>query len=163
MGKQINKSKEGVLTDRMDFGTKGFNEFQAILLKKARERSVIQKRNIELLTLKYEMEDYIKSSEVELKSAGQFLKQILKTLQIHQNKFANYIGVKPSNLSKLINGDRSINYDLALIFGQLFNHDPMLWIEIQAKNELRKLLKAQRNKYYDYSLNDLITNQKHAV
>jgi len=144
----------------MDFGTKGFDEFQAILLKKSKERSTQQKRNIDLLTLRYEMEDYVNSEKEEVKSAGEFLKGILKSLQIHQNKFANYIGLKPSNLSKLISGERSINYDLALIFGQLFNHDPMLWIEIQAKNELHRLLSAKKRRYSDYSLNDLITEQK---
>ena len=128
--------------------------------KKSIERSTQQKRNIDLLTLRYEMEDYVNSEKEEVKSAGEFLKGILKSLQIHQNKFANYIGLKPSNLSKLISGERSINYDLALIFGQLFNHDPMLWIEIQAKNELHRLLSAKKRRYSDYSLNDLITEQK---
>ncbi len=59
-------------------------------------------------------------------------------------------------MSKLISGERPINYELALIFGKLFNNDPMLWIEIQAKNELRKLKKARKEKYHNYSLHDLI-------
>jgi plasmid maintenance system antidote protein VapI len=59
-------------------------------------------------------------------------------------------------LSKLLNGERSINYDLALIFGRIFNHDPMLWIEIQAKNEIHRLQRSDKNKYSDYSLNDLV-------
>lgn len=160
MKKLIVKPSDGMLTDRMDFGAKGFDEFQAIVLKKSRERTFQQKRNIELLTLKYQIEDYIKSEGKVVKPAGEFLKLILKSLKILQNRFANYIGLKPSNLSKLLSGERPINYDLALIFGNLFNHDPMLWIEIQAKNELKKLLNAQSNKYYDYSINDLITNKK---
>lgn len=162
MENQIKETKNGMLTNRMDFGTKGFDEFQVILLQKSKERSIQQKRNIDLLRLRSEMEDYVNSEKEEVKSAGEFLKIILKSLQIHQNKFANYIGLKPSNLSKLISGERSINYDLALIFGRLFNHDPMLWIEIQAKNELHKLLSAKKRRYYDYSLNDLI-EQKNVV
>ena len=77
-------------------------------------------------------------------------------MHIRQKQFAEYIGLKPSNLSKLISGERTINYDLALIFSRLFNHSPMLWIEIQAKNELNRLLNAERNKYSIYSLNELI-------
>jgi len=147
----------GILTDPMDFGTKGFDEFQVILLDKSKNRSISQKRNIELLTLKYQMEDYLKSIDKEVIPAGEFLKLFLKSLKIQQNKFANYIGIKPSNLSKLIRGERPINYNLALIFGKIFNHNPMLWIEIQAKNELRKLFVSPKNNYHDYSLNDLIS------
>lgn len=102
------------------------------------------------------MEDYLKSEGQDVRLAGEFLKLYLKTLYIHQNKFAKYIGLNPSNLSKLISGERPINYELALIFGKLFNNDPMLWIEIQAKNELRKLKKARKEKYHNYSLHDLI-------
>jgi len=156
MEKQKKEPQESMLTNQMDIGTQGFDDFQTILLKKSRARSDNQKRKIELLTLKYQMEDYINSNKPEMKTAGEFLKRILKSMHIQQNKFADYIGLKPSNLSKLINGERPINYDLALIFGRLFNHNPMLWIEIQAKNELQRLSHAKRKKFSDYSLNDLI-------
>lgn len=163
MKMQLEEPQEGRLTHSMDVGTKGFNDFQAILLKKSMQRTENQELRINLLTLKYQMEDYLTSDKTEEKSAGQFLKTILKTLQIQQNQFAEYIGLKPSNLSKLIKGERTINYDLALIFGRLFNHEAMLWIEIQAKNELNKLLHAKRNKYAVYSLNDLVKEHKKAV
>jgi len=159
MKKEIEDIKNGLLTNSMDIGTKGFDEFQAILLKKSKDRDAHQMRSIELLSLKYEMEDYIDSQEEEIKSAGYFLKLFLKSLQIQQNNFANYIGLKPSNFSKLLSGERSINYDLALIFGKIFNHNPMLWIKIQAKNELYKLVNTNKGKYYNYSLNDLISEE----
>lgn len=145
-----------LLTSRMDVGTKGFDDFQALLLNKSRERTDNQKKKIELLSIKYQMEDYVNSQDSELRTAGEFLKYILKTLLIQQNRFAKYIGMEPSNLSKLINGERTINYNLALIFGRLFNHNPMLWIEIQAKNEIKNLLHSDKSKYADYSLNDLL-------
>ena len=163
MEKQTQKLQKNILTNRMDVGTKGFDDFQTILLKKSRERTDSQKRKIDLLTLRYQMEDYITSEEIDVKSAGEFLKIILKSLHIQQNKFADYIGLKPSNLSKLITGERNINYDLALIFGHLFNHNPMLWIDIQAKNELHRLINAEQNKYSNYSLNDLMSEHKNAV
>ena len=163
MKKRLEEPKESALTQKMDVGTQGFDDFQAILLGKSRERTENQKRKIELLTLKYQMEDYLISDDSQEKSVGDFLKLILKTLNIQQKQFAEYIGLRPSNLSKLLNGERSINYDLALIFGRIFNHNPMLWIEIQAKNELSRLLHAERNKYSIYSLNDLIREHKNAV
>lgn len=160
MKKQIKEPQESRLTQRMDIGTQGFDDFQAILLKKLRKGAENQKRRIDLLTLRYQMEDYLTTNKTNEESAGEFLRTILKTLNIQQKQFAEYIGLKPSNLSKLISGERTINYDLALIFGRLFNHNPMLWIEIQAKNELTRLLHAERNKYSVYSLNDLVREQK---
>ncbi len=157
----MKKNKEtepttGVLTNRMDTKTNEFDQFQAILLTKSKERSEEQKRHTEIMSLKYKMEDYLKSEGQDISLAGEFLKLYLKALQIQQNKFADYIGLKPSNLSKLINGERPINYEMALIFGEIFNIDPMLWIEIQAKNELKKLKTSGRSKYQKYSLSDLI-------
>ncbi|MBZ0243966.1 MAG: hypothetical protein K8F24_12165, partial [Bacteroidales bacterium] len=147
MKNNINEPDGTRLTSRMDVGTKEFHDFQVLLLKKSRERTEIQKKKIALLDIKYQMEDYVNSPDSELRTAGEFLKYILKTLSIQQNRFAKYIGLEPSNLSKLINGERSINYNLALIFGSLFNHNPMLWIEIQAKNEIENLLHSDKAKY----------------
>ena len=163
MKKRLEEPKESALTHKMDVGTQGFDEFQAILLEKSRNRTEIQKRKIDLLAIKYQIEDYLASDEAEEKSAGYFLKLILRTLNIQQKQFAEYIGLKPSNLSKLMKRERSINYDLALIFGRLFNHKPMLWIEIQAKNELKRLLNAEKRNYSVYTLNDLIKGHKNAV
>jgi len=163
MSKKGKEPEKGILTNQMDTNSTDFDKFQAKLLNRSRERSVEQKRNVELLALKYQIEEYLQSDEKEIKLAGAFLKQYLKTLQIRQIKFANYIGLKPSNLSKLLSGERPINYDLALILGKIFNVNPMLWIEIQAKNELNRLEKAKDNKYYNYSLKDLISEKRNVV
>ncbi|MBN2836022.1 MAG: HigA family addiction module antidote protein [Candidatus Delongbacteria bacterium] len=163
MKNRIEEPQESMLTQRMDVGSQGFNDFQVILLSKSRKRTESQKMGVDLLSIKYEMEDYLISDKSEVKPVGEFLKTILKTLKIQQKQFAEYLDLKPSNLSKLINGERTINYDLALIFGRLFNHNPMLWIEIQAKNELKKLLRAKSKNYSVYSLTDLIREQKNEV
>ena len=48
MSKQeLNKNREQVLTDRMNVGTREFNEFQAILLNKSKEGSKERKKMIE--------------------------------------------------------------------------------------------------------------------
>lgn len=147
----------GMLTNPMDTGTDEFKDFQAILLNKAKNRSEAQQREIELLSIKFQMQDYLESEETELKFPGDFLKEYLKTLDIPQKKFAQYIEINPSNLNKLIKGERPINYELAIILGKIFNNDPMLWIEIQAKNELKKIRKIKTRRFNNYSLKDLMT------
>lgn len=157
MNKQeLNKNKEQVLTDRMDVGTTEFNEFQAILLNKSKERSNERKRMIELMALNFKMEDYLKSKDKHSKLVGDFLRDYLSVFEIRQNKFAEYIGVRPSNLSKLIKGERSLNHELALVFGTIFGNDPMLWLDIQDKNKLYELSKFKSKEIKKYSLDDLI-------
>lgn len=154
---EINKNKEQVLTDRMDVGSREFDEFQAILLNKSRERSKERKKMIELMALKFKMEDYLHSKDKHSELVGDFLKAYLNAFEIRQNKFAKYIGLKPSNLTKLIKGERSLNHELALIFGTIFGNDPMLWLDIQDKNKLYELSKTKRKEIEKYSLDDLIS------
>lgn len=158
MKKKAEDPKEGALTRGMDYGTPGFDEYQAVLLQKSRSRSAVQKQNVELLALKYQMEDYIASVGTREKTAGDFLKDFLGILDVQQKYFANYIGMKPSNLSKVIKGERPVNNNLALIFSRLFNHDPMLWIEIQAKNEMNRIRSAGKE-YETYTLGELLGEQ----
>ena len=88
----------GMLTNPMDTGTDEFKDFQAIMLNKAKSRSEPKKREIELLSIKFQMQDYLESEETEPKLPGEFLKEYLKTLGIPQKKFAHYIEINPSNL-----------------------------------------------------------------
>ncbi|WP_445955838.1 helix-turn-helix transcriptional regulator [Yeosuana sp.] len=158
MNKQeTNNYSKQVLSERMDVGTKEFNEFQAILLNKSKERSTEQQKKIELMALKFKMEDYLFSKDKHSKLVGDFLKAYLSAFEIRQNKFAHYIGLRPSNLTKLIKGERSLNYELALVFGKIFENDPMLWLDIQDKNKLYELSKIKRKEINNYSLEDLIS------
>lgn len=147
----------GMLTNQMDIETDEFNDFQAIMLNKSKNQSEKRKREIELLAIKFQMQDYLESENTELKQPGLFLKEYLKTLRIPQKKFAHYIDINPSNLSKLIKGERPINYELAIILGKIFKTEPMLWIEIQAKNELQRIRSTKPKRFNQYSLRDLIT------
>lgn len=157
MSKQeFNKHKEQVLTEKMDVGTDEFNDFQAILLHKSKRRSSERKNRIELMALTFEMEDYLNSEGKHSKLVGDFLKDYLNAFNIKQNKFADYIGIKPSNLTKLIKGERSLNHEMALIFGAIFGNDPILWSDIQDKNKLYELSKIKGKEIKKYSLDDLI-------
>lgn len=144
----------GVLTVPFDIESDDFHELKAIILNKTREQTSAQKRKIELLALKYQMEDYVEKEDGKIKSVGDFLRQCLNSLHIKQNRFAEYVGLKPSNLSKLLNGERPLNHELAIILGDLFGIDPMIWLEIQTKNELTKL---KESKTKIYRLDDLVS------
>lgn len=157
----MNKNTEatefnGILTQPMDVGSEEFKTFQAILLNHAKTQSNRQRKEIELMALKLQMKAYLEAAEAPTQLAGEFLKTCLKTLQIRQNKFASYIGIRPSNLSKLLKGERPINHELALILDQLFNIDAELWLEIQDKNELEKLRRSDKSSYQQYNLDDLL-------
>ena len=156
MKSKTGEPESGMLTEQMDVNSNDFEKLQAKILNRSRERTNEQDLNIELLALKYKIEDYLLDETGEAKIAGDFIKQYLKVLGIKQNRFAEYIGIKPSNLSKLLKGERPLNYELALILGEIFNVDPMRWIEIQAKNELQKLKRLKDKESFRYSLKDLL-------
>ncbi len=163
MNKEIKEPEKSMLTNQMDISSPDFDKLQALLLNKSRERTQEQRLNIELLALKYKIEDYLQDEDADIKKAGEFIRQYLKVLQIRQNSFASYIGIKPSNLSKLLKGERPINYELALILGKIFKLNPMLWIEIQAKSELLHLKKTKSQVLYHYSLKDLLKATRKGV
>lgn len=153
---EIDSIKSGALTEQMDVGSAEFYEFQAILLNKSRKRTANQKLVVEFMAVKYQMEDYLNSESQEILNPGEFLKSYLRIIGVNHNKFAKYIGLQPSNFSKLINGERPINYELAFIFGEIFNVPAILWLKIQAKNELMLLKKASGGKFKKYSLKGLV-------
>ena len=150
--------KQGVLTNPIDFDTKAFKELQTIILEKAKKLSENEKRQIELFALQIKMEDYLKAdiSSEHLIEIGDFLRRYLEKLKVKQNKFASYIGLKPSNFSKILSGDRKINLELAFVLGHLFEVEPLLWIQIQLKNEYLKLKSEKEQVARQYRLSDLV-------
>lgn len=155
--KKHTEPQNGVLTEPMDVSSPEFNQFQAILLNKSRKQTKWQKINIEVVAIRIQIEDYLKSNNVsEPKFLGEFLKSFLDTLNIRQNKLANYIGIEPSNLSKVIKGERQINTEIAFKIGKIFGIDPLLLLEIQVKNDLIKFMNKKNKQLGKYSLKDLI-------
>ncbi len=149
--------KNGLLTERMDVNSSDFSQFREILLNQSNAQTKWQKINIELAAIKIQMEDYIKSNDNrEPKLLGDFLKLLLDTLHIRQNKFARYINVEPSNLNKVIKGERHINTEIALKIAIIFEIDPLLLLEIQVKNDLLKIVNTKSKQMEKYSLKDLI-------
>jgi addiction module HigA family antidote len=154
--KQLDEPKTGLMTEPMDTSSEDFKKFQAIILNKIKAQSKEDILNIELFALKIKMEDYLSSEDSAIQTAGAFLKSFLNVLNISQKRFATYIGMEPTLLSKMINGDRPINSEYALIISKIFGTDPILWLEVQAKNELKELNLRMHSSLQKYSLNDLL-------
>ena len=86
MNKNITTEPDnGLLTNQMDVNSKDFTKFQEKLLNKSKARTQEQNLQIELLALKYKMEDYLNRDYTEnVRKAGEFIKQFLNILQIKQ-------------------------------------------------------------------------------
>ncbi len=61
------------------------------------------------------MENYLETHAKELVPVGAFLRKCLVILNIQQKRFAEYIGVRSSNLNKMLKGERPISHEMAII------------------------------------------------
>ena len=82
---------------------------------------------------------------------GEFLSEILDEYGVSQAAFARGIGVTPMQISHVVNGQRRVSADLALLFGEAFGQSPEYWVNLQsafdlkvAAKELKPKLKAVR-------------------
>lgn len=146
----------GLMTEKMDIGSKEFKDFQLLIRAKAANLPTDVKNRMEMYTLKLKMIKYLKTNNAKTKSVGYYLKQALTRLKIKQNKFAAYINIKPPNLTKIIKDQRKINMEQALIFDKIFQIDAEIWLRIQTKKDLADLEKVNKMEYKKYSLNDLV-------
>lgn len=154
--------KENIIDDELigdesgvDINSKGYQALHAAILLKAGNQTAEEKRNIDLNTIKFKMMDYLEDESLEEVLLGTFIKEYLSVLKVKQKVFAAYINWNPGNLTKLLNGERKVNYELAMILGNTFNVDPSLWLRIQDKNELVQLQKVNASKFTAYSLRRL--------
>ena len=81
------------------------------------------------------MLDYL-TSKVKTIKVGSFIKQFIMLIEIKQIEFASYLEIRPSNLSKILNGERRLNIELALILEKLSNIEAELGLRIQNQNEI---------------------------
>ena len=158
----MNKEKDilsqltnGVLTEQMNIDTKEFEDFKLLIRSKVAESSKDERIKISLLGLKYNMKDYL-ASESQIRKVGSFIKQFIRLIEIKQIEFANYLQIRPSNLSKILNGDRRLNIEFALILEKLSSIDAEIWLRIQNQNEIRKVQLSHSKQIKKYKLKELI-------
>jgi len=156
------ESEDGVITNSMDVNSKEFKEFQLFLRDKAKGQSAKEKRAIELFSLQIKVEDYLNTEDGEIISVGDFLRDFLDRLDIKQNQLSKYIGLKPSNFSKILTGSRKVNFELSFMLGQIFSLDPKAWMQIQIKNEYLDLKKEKQKYFQTFTLEDLMKMKKNA-
>lgn len=150
----LNSLSNGILTESMDIGSKEYEDFKLLIRSKVAETSKHDRIKVSLLGLKYHMEDYLKS-DLKTVEIGFFIKQFIKLIEVKQVEFANYLNMRPSNLSKILNGERRLTIEFALILEKLSNIKAGLWLQIQNKNEIIMMQKSNIKKINKYRLNEL--------
>lgn len=108
-----------------------------------------------LLSVRFQMESYLNSDLTieNMKPAGFFVENLLKTIRISKKKFSEYIDYEYSNFIAVLKGRRKINSELAIKLGQIFKTDPTVWLHIESKNELLNTLTDFKG---SFSLTDLL-------
>jgi antitoxin HigA-1 len=125
----------------------------------SKKQSVERKLKNELLSIKYQMQDYVKNekSEREMQIID-FVKLYLKSLKITQRDLAQAFEMRDSNLYKYLIGERKLNTDIVLKLSSFSHTQPELWYYIQTKNELADLFKEKEkiNKYKKYEYENFV-------
>lgn len=147
------KNKEIQLNDIWnDEKRKSLSEF--ILSNSERQTKERKIRN-ELLSIKFQIEDYIESDNSSVKlQVLDFVKLYLKTFNVTQRKLADLFEMQDSNLYKYLRGERKLNSNLVLKLSSFSHISPEYWLRIEVKNELieinNEIKKNKDYKKYDY-------------
>jgi len=148
----VNGLGEGIV----NINSKDFKILREKIQAESALLSVDERRNHILLSYRLQMESYLRDMDINLKSLGFFIKELLKELGIKSKQLAGYLDYEESNFSAFLNGRRKINADLALKLGKIFRLAPSLLLNIQSLNELKSYEKDNREKYLNYSIDDLL-------
>ena len=143
------------LNDGEKWGSAKLEQIKAIARRKTDERTPDNKLKNQILSLKYQMEEYLEKdvSTKEKTTIHFFVKEFLETMNVPFSKFARFLGQKDVNLKKYTTGERKFNADLAVKFSYFFHTSPELWLNIQSKNEILEFKeheKAEELQKFDY-------------
>lgn len=156
--KKINSGGlQGTGKDSIDRKSPAFQQLQEAIQQHSGRQKKSEKVSNQLLSLRFQMMNYLESdAPSEVKPAGYFLEKYLEVLVIKKKTLARYLGYQESNLSAILKGKRSINTDLAIKLGEIFQLDPELWLNIQSKNTLIEVARKNKAQYQHYSLQGLL-------
>lgn len=132
--------------------TKSLSEF---IVHHSDKQTKEQKLRNELLSIQYQIEDYIRSDSTDQKlRILDFVKMYLSTLNLTQRKLADLFEMKDSDLHKYLIGERKLNTALVLKLSSFTRLNPEHWLRIEVKNELIEINKEKRRntgyQKYDY-------------
>ena len=149
----INGLGEGLInTNSAEF--KHLKEMIASAYSDQKASEVIENQ---FLSIRFNMESYLNSDSDEIINTGEFIKMYLSALDAKATTFAKYIGYEKSNLSALMNGRRKINPSLAIKLGRVFKVNPVIWLHLEVKNELKREKQVNSSNYDTYSLKDFLS------
>ncbi len=148
------------LKDGREWDKEKISRIKKFIKQESANRTPEQKLKNELLSIQYQMEEYVERHVEKSKqiSIDTFLKSFLEALDISFKKFANSIDMNDSNLKKYLTGERRFNTDLALKFGFFFHTSPEIWLKVQMKNELLDLNREKKkvSHYKKYNFENVI-------
>ncbi len=77
---------------------------------------------------------------IEMLTPGSLLRKELKERGLTQRKFAEEVGMRPSHISEIISGKRSISKAIAIKFQEALGIDASRWIVLQLRIEESKIV-----------------------
>ena len=135
------------------------NGLKDFILLHAQKQSKEELLKNKLLSIQYQIEDYIgnDASEEKLRVLD-FIKMYLSALNVTQRRLAELFGMKDSNLHKYLVGDRKLNTSLVLKLSSFSHTNPEYWLRVEVKNELLEINKERKNtqEYQKYDYRNLL-------
>lgn len=146
-------------TGIIDSTTEAFKEFHRLVTESVSKQSKSQIVKNKIFSIKFRMEKYLNDNNSGyIIQSGEFLKQMLDLLGIRSIDLADYLSLRPSNFSAIINGSRRISPELAVKLGYIFGIPSDLWTNIEGKNALTEIEKEKSSEFQKkYKLEDLVT------
>ncbi|MEM1324483.1 MAG: hypothetical protein AAGI23_00935 [Bacteroidota bacterium] len=148
----INGLGEGLVNTNSE----DFKYLQRAIKEASMAQSPEQRMENQLLSIRFQMESYLDTSDEQIIHAGSFLEQLLTILKIKKKDFARYVDYEATNLTAILKGRRKINSDMALKLGRIFNINPVIWLQVESKNELKREMMKRQQSYDHYSLQGLM-------
>lgn len=132
------------------------------ILHESKKQSPEQQLKNEILSIQYQIEDYLAADEIEQQiRILDFVKLYLNLLNISQKQLATVFGMKDSNLYKYLIGERKLNPDIVLKLSSFSHTQPELWYYIQIKNELFEI-RQEKKKLKEYQKYTYENFQQHS-
>ena len=133
--------------------------YRNIIKAHSKNQSIEEQRSIKHMSVRLEMEDYIKSSDPKLKVTGSFLEKLLKIYDVKKSQFAKFIELERPNFYALLKGRRKLNSIIEVKVSETFNIDPELWLFIEAKNEIKAHQCLFHEDKAEYKLSNLLNER----
>lgn len=158
MDRQKNKIEKALVMEELDesqvWNEDKMNQINQYILSESKKQSPERKLRNDLLSIKYQMQDYIEKETIEKElRIIDFVKLYLKLFKITQRDLAKVFEMKDTNLYKYLKGERKLNIDLVFKLSSFSHTPPELWYYIQTKNELNELRK-EKEKLIEYEKYD---------